>query len=66
MAYDEHTEFEASAEEQEAILTIGVVRVAEFDGTLIKEDGLSLLERYSVLASVGLVLGLVPLEAKHN
>ena len=66
MAYDEHAESEASAEEQEAILAIGVVWIVKLDGTLIMEDGLSFFEGYSVLALVGPVLGLVPLEAKHN
>jgi len=66
VAYDEHTEFKAPAEEQEAILAIGVVWIVKLDGTLIMEDGLSFLERYSMLALVGPVLGLVPLEAKHN
>ena len=66
MTYNEHTELEASTEEQESILAIGMVWVVKFDSPLIKKDGLSFLERHSVLPLVGPVLGLVPLEAKHN
>ncbi len=66
MAYNEHTELETSAEEEESILVSGVVRVVEFDGTLIKEDRLSFLERNPMFALVGPALGFMPLKANHN
>lgn len=41
---------------------IGVRRILKRDGQVIEEDGHGLLERYAVLANVGLRLRVVPFE----
>ncbi len=54
----------AQAEQKEADLVDGVVRVIDQQGVVVEEDGLRLLERDTVALPIQSVLGLVPLESE--
>jgi hypothetical protein len=63
MADDKHSERSAETQQYEAILAMRIVWILHQQGTIVVEDGLSLLERDAVPPLVlGILLG-VPLEA---
>jgi hypothetical protein len=59
-------ELETPAHEQESVFFRGVVWVVVYERALVKKCRLRLLKGDSVLAAVGAVLGLIPLEAQYN
>ena len=64
MAYDKSAKCRAQAKQDEAILVVGMIRVVNEEGVIIKEDGLGLLERDAVFALVGPALEYVPFESE--
>jgi hypothetical protein len=64
VAYDEHSQHRAHAEQDESRLNVRVIRVVDQQTVLIRESSLGLLERHAVLSPVSPVLPFVPLEAK--
>jgi len=59
---DEQAERRAQAEQHESILVVDVVRIADEQALLVREGAGGFDERDGVLALVGLVLAIVPLE----
>jgi len=56
----------AQAEQHKSVLVLGVIRVVDELGILIRKDGLSVFEADPVLALVGRCLLGIPLESEHD
>jgi hypothetical protein len=62
VADDQGTQYRTQSEQNESLLISRVGGVVNQDGAIIREDGLSFLERNPVAASVAGILLRVPLE----
>jgi len=60
MAYHQNTGTSAHADQDEALLVPGLVRIIEQQAMLVEEDGLSLLKGDTMLAAIGLSLPKIP------
>jgi len=66
VANDECPKRRAEAKEHEAFFPCRMVRIVDEQAKLVSEGGLGLLERNSMLALVGVVLCLIPLEPQFG
>lgn len=62
MTDDEDPRVGADAEDDEAILSFGMVRIRDDQGGIVIEYRLGLLEAHAMLAQIGLGLPFIPLE----
>ena len=62
MADDEDPRVGAEAEDDEAVLGLGIVRVRDDQSGIVIEYRLGLLEAHAMLAQIGLGLPFIPLE----
>ena len=62
MADDEDPRIGAEAEDDEAILRLGIIRIRDNQGGIVIEYRLSLLEAHAMLAQIGLGLPFISLE----
>lgn len=63
---DKHAQAAAQAKENEALLVVGVIGVADQASPLICEDALRLLEGHTMLLQVRTRLHGIPLEAQRG
>ena len=62
MADDEDPRVGAETEDDEAVLSLGIVRIRDDQGGIVIEYRLGLLEAHAMLAQIGLGLPFIPLE----
>lgn len=62
IADHEHSQLNAVTEHEKPVFPFRVLVIAELNGTIIKEYRLRFLERHTMLLSIALALGFIPID----
>lgn len=62
MAHDQRSQGAAESQEDEPILLLGVIRIGDQQGALVKKHGMSFVKGDAVSSTVCRILPVVPLE----